>query len=93
MFLEKSRYYKSKTVDIKTANGQQVKAVTLRRLPLFGAASVQSVTIKEGDRLDLTAFRKYNDATRFWHIADANTELQARDLTEEVNRVIRVPEQ
>jgi hypothetical protein len=29
----------------------------------------------------------------FWHIADANSELQARSLVEEANRTIVVPEQ
>lgn len=92
MFLENSRYYNLKTIVVKTPEGLQVKAVTLRRLPSFGAADVQPAIVKEGDRLDLMAFRKYNDPTRFWHIADANTELQAGDLTKQANRTIEVPE-
>ncbi len=38
--------------------------------------------IKGTDRLDMMAFRKYKDSTWFWHIADANTELEANDLVE-----------
>ena len=26
------------------------------------------------------AHRKYKDGTKFWHVADANTELEANDL-------------
>jgi hypothetical protein len=39
------------------------------------------------------AERKYADATGFWHIADANTELEAAALTAEAGRRILVPEQ
>ena len=35
----------------------------------------------ERDRLDLLAQARYGDDTRFWHIADANTALDARKLT------------
>jgi hypothetical protein len=32
------------------------------------------------DRLDIIAGQEYGDATMFWHIADANTELDALKL-------------
>jgi hypothetical protein len=43
------------------------------------------------------AQRKYSDGTRFWHVADANTELEANNLVREreqdkQTRVISVPD-
>lgn len=89
MFLDSSRYCKLKTVDVTTKDGQQVKAVTLRRLPKI---SGKPIIVKGNDRLDIMAQRQHNDPTRFWHIADANTELQASDLVAETGCVINVPE-
>ena len=89
MFLESSRYYKLAVVDVLTKDGQTVKAVKLRRLPpINGTPAV----VNGEDRLDIIAQRQYNDPTRFWHIADANTELQADDLVKEAGRVINIPE-
>jgi hypothetical protein len=39
------------------------------------------------------AQRTYDNPTFFWHIADANTELAARDLVQEIGRSVQVPEQ
>ena len=50
-------------------------------------------TIKESDRLDIMAQRHYDNPTMFWHIADANSELQANDLVTESGRTIIVPAQ
>ncbi|MCP4403244.1 MAG: hypothetical protein GY801_38790 [bacterium] len=88
--MESSRYYKRKTVDLVTKDGRTVKALTLRRLP---AVNGKAAVVKGSDRLDIIAQRNYNDSTMFWHIADANTELQANELIEETGRVIEIPEQ
>ena len=77
MFLESSRYAKLKTVDVVLGDGRTVKAVTLRRLP---AVKGVPTILRAHDRLDILAQQKYRDATQFWHIADANSELQASDL-------------
>ena len=89
MFTEKSRYSKVAVVETETPEGRTVKAVALRRLP---EPKGTAVTVKSGERLDLTAHQRYADATRFWHIADANSELKAGDLVSEVGRVIAIPE-
>ncbi|NIS81339.1 MAG: hypothetical protein GTO14_14305 [Anaerolineales bacterium] len=89
MFLERSRYYKVQKAEIELKNGRTVKVVRLRRLPdVQGSATV----VKENDRLDIYAQRHYNDPTRFWHIADANSELKANDLVSKPGRTIEVPE-
>jgi hypothetical protein len=60
------------------SDGRAVLAVTLRRLPeVEGIATM----LKGNDRLDILAQQKYQDPTKFWHIADANSEMQANDLT------------
>lgn len=90
MFLESSRYYKMKSIDLVTKDGKTVKAVTLRRLP---SVSGKKTVVKGNDRLDIMAQRQYGNPTMFWHIADANTELHANDLVIKTGRVINVPEQ
>lgn len=89
MFLESSRYYKLKTVDAITKDGQTHKAITLRRLPFITG---QSAIVKGNDRLDIISQRQYKDPTMFWHIADAGTELQANELVRETGRIIKIPE-
>lgn len=77
MFLENSRYFKVKTVATQNEDGRSFLAIMLRRLPYVAAAPI---IVKGNDRLDVIAHRKYGDATRFWHVADANTELEANKL-------------
>lgn len=88
MFLESSRYHKVRQEETITQDGRVVKVVILRRLPVVEGAPT---LIKANDQLDVIAQRQYGDATRFWHIADANTELQANELMQ-TGRRIKVPE-
>lgn len=80
MFDPNSRYVKSPIVEVESANGKKVNAVKLRRLPYVPGYLTE---IKGTDRLDIMAQRKFKDGTRFWHIADANTDLEANDLVEQ----------
>lgn len=77
MFLENSRYFNVKTVETQNESGRSFLAVMLRRLPYIAATPTM---IKGNDRLDVIAQRKYGDPTKFWHVADANTELEANKL-------------
>ena len=99
MFDPNSRYANSEIVEVETAKGEKVDAVKLRRLPYVQG---QPTEIKGTDRLDIIAHRKYKLGTKFWHVADANTELEANRLVEnessenplatERTRFIEVPE-
>lgn len=89
MFSESSRYANVKTVTVTGSNGREVQAVTLRRLPYTPGVPMM---VKDNDRLDIIAQVRYKDPAKFWHIADANTELQAGDLLSETARIIIVPE-
>jgi len=81
MFDSNSRYVKCQIVEVKTADGKNnVNVVVLRRLPYVAGDLTE---IKGTDRLDIMAHRRYKDGTKFWHIADANTELEANDLVEQ----------
>jgi hypothetical protein len=94
MFLDNSRYIDVKTVEARDEKGRTVEAVKLRHLPFAAGTS----TVVGGiDRLDVMAQRHYSDGTKFWHIADANTELEANNLVrpreqDKEARVINVPE-
>lgn len=89
MFLETSRYYRVALVEATARGGRPVMAVKLRRLP---AVSGNPTLVKEPDRLDIMSQRQYDNPTMFWHIGDANTELQATELASEPGRIINVPE-
>jgi len=89
MFLETSRYFTIKQVEGKAGNGRSVKAVSLRRLPEVTGVPTG---IKDNDRLDIIANHQYTSPTMFWHIADANSELEANRLLKDKGRVVNVPE-
>ena len=89
MFLETSRYAQVEQTTVTGPDGKELTIIRRRRLPPVSGAPYM---VKEPDRLDVIALRKYSSPTRFWHIADANTELWAADLLAEPGRVIIVPE-
>ncbi len=88
MFAKNSRYAGVETVQAVDARSGTVPAVKLRRLP---ATAGQPLTVKDGDQLDVLSEQRYRDATRYWTIADANTELEANTLVQEAGRTIQVP--
>lgn len=89
MFRSTSRYFNTPTTIAIGADGHEVTAVTLRVLPR--TTGVPTV-VRSGDQLDVMAHRQTGDGTRFWHIADANCELEANALVSRDGRVIAVPE-
>ena len=88
-FRVSSRYYLQEVVVVPTRNGQSVSAVKLRVLPQLKGAPLLLGNL---DRLDIVAQRRYGDPTRFWHIADAHTELDATKLISEDTKILEVPE-
>ena len=89
MFLPNSRYAGVATVETTTSTGEKVVALKLRRL---APADGRPRTVQAGDRLDLYAHAVDGDATRFWHVADANTALDGRTLVAEPGATLIVPE-
>ena len=89
MFLPNSRYHTTPQTEVDGPGGRRVRVVKIRDLPDTPGTPVG---VKEHDRLDLFAERRYDDPTRFWHVADANSELDARRLTAVPGRLIRIPD-
>ena len=79
MFLENSRYFNQATMTVKDRDGRNLAALQPRLLP---APPGVPTLLKANDRLDIMALRQYQDGTKFWHIADANTQIEVRLLTE-----------
>ena len=77
MFLKTSRYANTKQVQLTLADGTQASAVQLRTVPVTPG---DATAVTQNDRLDVMAERMYGDATRYWHIADANTALDSNEL-------------
>ena len=88
MFSKSSRYYELQTVAALDRSGREVNALKLRRLP---GTNGDKTRISASDQLDVVSETRFKDATRFWHIADANSELEANELVRTAGRVIRVP--
>jgi hypothetical protein len=90
MFLPNSRYADVPKTVVTLRTGETVSVVRVRRLPTVDG---EPTIVKGNDRLDIFADRRYGDPTQFWHVADANTELEAGRLVADANRVIAVPRQ
>ncbi|MEM9446422.1 MAG: hypothetical protein AAGA18_13845 [Verrucomicrobiota bacterium] len=88
MFLDSSRYAKVDIVQTTNKVDQSVSAIKLRKLP---KPSSQPVAFTQEERLDTLAQKHFNDSSKFWHIADANSELVANKLVEDSNNSIKIP--
>jgi len=88
MFLKNSRYDGLPAVTGRDRSGRDVTAVKLRSLPVTAG---DPMIVKGHDQLDVMSELRYHDATRYWHIADANTDLEAAALVKTVSRTITVP--
>ena len=90
IFSENSRYYKQEKIIISERKGQNITALKLRILP---DVKGNKIPVKITDRLDIIAQNQFNDSTKFWYIADANTELDAKNLigNKKEDKFIEVP--
>jgi hypothetical protein len=77
MFLKTSRYADTPQVQADLPDGTQTVAVQLRTVPL---TTGEPTLVTSNDRLDVMAQRADGDATRYWHIADANASLLSTRL-------------
>jgi len=91
MFLKNSRYASVPTAAVPSPRDQegQVTVVKLRTLPEVAGTAF---AVRGHDQLDAMSEARYRDATRYWHIADANSEIDAAELTATAGRAILVPE-
>lgn len=88
MFLENSRYVNVPTLETTTCDGRAATALKLRPLP---ATPGDPYLVKDNDQLDVLAYRVTSDGEKFWHVADANTALEANTLVAEPGATILQP--
>lgn len=88
MFLKNSRYDGLPTVTGTDRAGGDIAAVKLRPLPMTVG---EQLIVSGHDQLDVISEVRFHDPTRYWHIADANTELEAATLVRSASRTIAVP--
>lgn len=89
MFQRGSRYANVADATWKDPGGIEIPYKRLRLLP--APAAIQGHRVVAGDRLDLIAFRFYQDPEQFWRICDANRALLPDDLLLPAGRVLAVP--
>jgi hypothetical protein len=70
MFSKGSRYRKVPESSPVNAQGERQRGIDLRVIPRADGRFAH--TVREGERLDLLAFKYYGDPTRWWQIGDAN---------------------
>ncbi|HEX8720458.1 MAG TPA: hypothetical protein VF736_07505 [Pyrinomonadaceae bacterium] len=88
MFGKGSRYRKLPESSPVDAKGERLRGKDLRVIPRVAGRFLH--TVREGERLDLLAFKYYGDPARWWQLSDANPEepfpldlLDRRPLVEE----------
>lgn len=88
MFLKNSRYHGQPTHTVLSASGRLVSLLHPRVLP---PTAGEDHVVAAHDQLDALAETHFRDATRYWHIADANTALRAGELTAEPGSTMQLP--
>jgi hypothetical protein len=87
-----SRYAQLETVQMTLPDGRTVVYRRRRFLPQGRTLPVlTTVTVMDGDRLDLIADHTLGNALLFWQICDANDAMNPIELTAEPNRMLRIP--
>lgn len=80
-----------RTRDGSTPDEREIPYVTRRFLPRADALSMLgTVTVKDGDRLDLIASRVIGDPLQYWRICDANEAMDPVDLTCPIGRALHI---
>ena len=91
MFARTSRYWQLPTATYLGPDGRALPYVLLRQLPAASAAAAaQTHDVREGERLDLLAYRFCGDPEQFWRLCDANRALRPEDL-EKAGQTLIVP--
>ena len=74
MFSRNSRYYGLTESSRPDRGGEQARGTDVRVIPRVTGGFTH--TVREGDRLDLLAYRYYGDPARWWRISDANPQAE-----------------
>ncbi len=90
MFFKGSRYKDIPNYTAVDTSGKAYQTKSLRWIPETRGTFMH--TVKEGDRLDLLAYKYYGDPKRWWLISDANQDtFFPTDLLKEPGKKIIIP--
>jgi hypothetical protein len=89
MFVRGSRYESVTEAIYVAPDGREIRYKRLRFIP--DARALQTYRVAQQDRLDLIAFRFYQDPEQFWRITDSNGAFVPDDLTRETGRRLIIP--
>ncbi len=90
MFFKNSRYKDISKYSAIDESGKASQTKSLRLIPTTSGTFMH--TVKEGDRLDLLAFKYYGSPSKWWLICDANPEaFFPTDLLKEPGKKIIIP--
>ena len=88
-----SRYYGFSVQQYTAPNGQAIPYLARRIVPQPGApnyATINTYTVRQGDRLDLIAAKYLGDPLMSWLLCDANGTVNPCDLTATPGRVLAI---
>ncbi|MDR3772033.1 MAG: LysM domain-containing protein [Terracidiphilus sp.] len=88
-----SRYYNSSVLQYTAPNGQVIPYLQRRIVPQPGArnyATINTHTVRQGDRLDLIAAKYLGDPLMAWLICDANGAMRPYDLVATPGTVLSI---
>jgi nucleoid-associated protein YgaU len=88
-----SRYYGSSVLQYTAPNGQVIPYLARRIVPQPGApnyATINTYTVRQGDRLDLIAAKYLGDPLMAWLICDANGAMKPYDLVKTPGMVLAI---
>ncbi len=88
MFFRGSRYESVPEGVFTDARGRQIPYKLLR--VVAAAPSLQTHAVQALDRLDVIAFKYYDDPEQFWRICDANNAIDPDELTQASGRRLRI---
>ncbi len=88
-----SRYHPIETTQIDDGDGQPIVYIKRRFIPppehYF---SIQQHLVQQRERLDNITAKYLVDPEQFWQLADANLAMKPQELTEEVGRILHIPQ-
>ena len=91
MFSITSRYYNIETVKFESPDGKKIVYVRRRFVPPAERFELlQEHSVAEGERLDNITAQYLGDAEQFWRICDANNAMRPDELTETIERRLRI---
>jgi len=88
-----SRYYGFSVLQYTAPNGQVIPYLARRIVPQPGApnyATINTCTVRQGDRLDLIAAKYLGDPLMAWLICDANGAMKPYDLVATPGTVLAI---